>query len=74
MLQLFFKKRVLDEPAYILFIRQNALQILIPKFGLEGTVFLTDGTNKSLFTYSEEVRFSVYEVYIMLLYIILLHL
>ena len=34
--------QVRDETGYILFIRQNAIQILIPKYGLEGTLFLRD--------------------------------
>ncbi len=57
LLQIFFKNRTLDEPGYILSVRKNALQILIPKFGLEGTIFLPDGKTKSdvVFTYDEEV-------------------
>ncbi|KAI5089943.1 exosome complex exonuclease RRP44 [Silurus meridionalis] len=38
--QLFFKnKGILNEEGFILFVRKNAIIILIPKFGLEGTVF-----------------------------------
>ncbi|KAM9454993.1 exosome complex exonuclease RRP44 [Clarias gariepinus] len=38
--QLFFKnKGVLNEEGFILFVRKNAIIVLIPKFGLEGTVF-----------------------------------
>ncbi|KAG7279912.1 hypothetical protein CRUP_021545 [Coryphaenoides rupestris] len=38
--QLFFKSRgILNEEGYILFVRKNAIIVLIPKFGLEGTVF-----------------------------------
>ncbi|KAG5262197.1 hypothetical protein AALO_G00293290 [Alosa alosa] len=38
--QLFFKNRgILNEEGFILFVRKNAIIILIPKFGLEGTVF-----------------------------------
>lgn len=53
---LFFKKRVQDEEGYILFVRKNALQVLIPKYGLEGTVFLNDAHKKtsSFFVYNEE--------------------
>lgn len=47
---------------YVLFVRKNALQILIPKFGLEGTVFLNalkddqkKKTNGVVFTFNEEV-------------------
>ncbi|XP_028278895.1 exosome complex exonuclease RRP44 [Parambassis ranga] len=38
--QLFFKSRgVLNEEGFVLFVRKNAIIVLIPKFGLEGTVF-----------------------------------
>ncbi|XP_019380266.1 PREDICTED: exosome complex exonuclease RRP44 [Gavialis gangeticus] len=41
--QLFFKsKGVVNEEAYILFVRKNAIVVLIPKFGLEGTVFFEE--------------------------------
>ena len=43
----------MDEEGYILFVRKNALQILIPKYGLEGTVYLDD---EKAFVYDEEVR------------------
>lgn len=38
--QIFFKNQLLDEQGYVLFVKKNALQILIPKYGLEGNVFL----------------------------------
>lgn len=44
---------MIDEEGYILFVRKNALQILIPKYGLEGTVYLDD---VKAFIYDEEVR------------------
>lgn len=50
---LFFKHRVQDEDAYILSVRQNALQVLIPKYGLEGSIYLNnkaDGGEESLKT------------------------
>merc|ERR1712154_202146 len=37
---IYFKDKRREEAGYVLFIRQNALQILIPKYGLEGTLFL----------------------------------
>lgn len=38
--QLFFKTRgILNEEGFVLFVRKNAVIVLIPKFGLEGTVF-----------------------------------
>ncbi|XP_053402817.1 exosome complex exonuclease RRP44-like [Mercenaria mercenaria] len=53
---LFFKKRVIDEEGYILFVRKNAVQVLIPKYGLEATLYLnTDGRKKGpTFVFSEE--------------------
>ena len=62
-LQLFFKKRILDEQGYVLFVRKNALQILIPKYGLEGTIYLSDNKNKSMFTYNEEVSQSLLVIF-----------
>lgn len=57
---LFFKNRTDDENGYVLFVRKNALQILVPKFGLEGTIYVAgkEGqTHKSgvVFTYDDEV-------------------
>uniref|UniRef100_A0A8C1GWW8 Exosome complex exonuclease RRP44 n=1 Tax=Cyprinus carpio TaxID=7962 RepID=A0A8C1GWW8_CYPCA len=38
--QLFFKnKGIINEEGFILFVRKNAIIILIPKFGIKGTVF-----------------------------------
>ena len=37
---IYFRNCLRDETGYILFIRQNAVQLLIPKYGLEGTLFL----------------------------------
>jgi len=41
-----------------LYVRKNALQILIPKYGLEGTLFLSPRKGQlqaATFTYNEEV-------------------
>lgn len=62
---LFFSGRTQEEPGYVLFVRKNALQILIPKFGLEGTIYVAEKKLKAgekrpadavKFTYNEEVR------------------
>ncbi|XP_033956817.1 exosome complex exonuclease RRP44 [Pseudochaenichthys georgianus] len=43
--QLFFKSRgILNEEGFVLFVRKNAIIVLIPKFGLEGTVFFDSKT------------------------------
>jgi len=52
---LFFRHKVQDEDAYILFVRQNALQVLIPKYGLEGSIYLKEkDSESSLCTYNPE--------------------
>ncbi|KAJ8256088.1 hypothetical protein COCON_G00199520 [Conger conger] len=55
--QLFFKNRgILNEDGFILFVRKNAIIILIPKFGLEGTVFFENKDQKPSpkLTFNEE--------------------
>lgn len=37
---IFFRGKKSQEEGYVLFIRQNAVQILIPKYGLEGTLYV----------------------------------
>ncbi|WAR11579.1 RRP44-like protein, partial [Mya arenaria] len=53
---LFFKKRVVDEEGYILFVRKNAVQVLIPKYGLEATLYLNTESRKKgpVFVFNEE--------------------
>jgi exosome complex exonuclease DIS3/RRP44 len=50
--QLFFRNRMVDEEAYVLSVKKNALQVLIPKYGLEGTLYLKDFP----FIYNEQVN------------------
>lgn len=47
----------MDEEGYVLFVRKNALQVLIPKYGLEATLYLNTDTkrNQSAFVFNEEV-------------------
>lgn len=65
---LFFRGRTQEENGYVLFVRKNALQILIPKFGLEGTIYLSgrkgSKTHKSdvQFVFDEEVFFIFHEI------------
>ncbi|XP_076648306.1 exosome complex exonuclease RRP44-like protein Dis3 [Halictus rubicundus] len=52
---LFFREKIQDEEGYILFVRKNALQVLIPKYGLEGTLYLHDNKEAAVsFQYSVE--------------------
>ena len=56
--QLFFQgKAVTEEEAFVLFVRKNALQVLIPKYGLEGTVFM-DKQTESAVIFNQEVKCS----------------
>ncbi len=52
---IFFRGRRRDETGYVLFVRQNALQVMIPKYGLEGTLFLRDDPDQGVaFSFDEE--------------------
>ncbi len=46
--QIFFKNQDVLEDAFVLFVKKNALQVLVPKFGLESMIFFdhsqSDGT------------------------------
>lgn len=58
-LQIFFRDKIQDEQGYILYVRKNALLILIPKYGLEGTVYVAPRRGETLavtFVYNEEVQ------------------
>lgn len=50
---IFFRNKVQDEEGYILFVRKNALQVLIPKYGLEGILYLNNSSSVT-FTYNSE--------------------
>uniref|UniRef100_S4RFC7 Exosome complex exonuclease RRP44 S1 domain-containing protein n=1 Tax=Petromyzon marinus TaxID=7757 RepID=S4RFC7_PETMA len=53
--QLFFKsKGVVSEEGFVLFVRKNAVVVLIPKYGLEGTVFFDSKDLKLNVTFEEE--------------------
>eukprot|EP00095_Tigriopus_kingsejongensis_P004748 snap_masked-scaffold510_size151595-processed-gene-0.0 protein:Tk04748 transcript:snap_masked-scaffold510_size151595-processed-gene-0.0-mRNA-1 annotation:"exosome complex exonuclease rrp44" len=57
---LYFRSKKRDEVGYILFVRQNAVQVLIPKYGLEGTLFLrgSESEGRGLevdFQFNEEI-------------------
>nr|CAD7598117.1 unnamed protein product [Timema genevievae] len=54
---LFFRGRIQDEQGYVLYVRKNALQILIPKYGFEGTLYVSPRKGEKLqvkFIYNEE--------------------
>ncbi|PIK49709.1 hypothetical protein BSL78_13385, partial [Apostichopus japonicus] len=51
---IFFRNKVTVEDGYILFVRKNALQVFIPKYGFEGTLFLKEKGKEGLFIYNEQ--------------------
>ncbi|KXJ84318.1 hypothetical protein RP20_CCG012553 [Aedes albopictus] len=59
---LFFRDRSEDEEGYILFVKKNAIQVIIPKYGLEGTIYVAGKNNEKLkkdgptFVYNEETQ------------------
>jgi exosome complex exonuclease DIS3/RRP44 len=46
--QLFFRGRIVYEPAIIVAIRQNAFSVLLPKYGIQATIYLRDIPTESL--------------------------
>merc|ERR1712223_348562 len=49
---IFFRNKKTMEEGYILFIRQNAFQVLIPKYGLEGTLYIKTDSG---FVFDEDI-------------------
>jgi hypothetical protein len=47
-----------DVDGYVFGVRKNALQILLPRYGLETTLFLRDKDGKSIGEFNEEVKMS----------------
>jgi hypothetical protein len=45
-----------DEDGYVFGVRKNALQILLPRYGLETTLFLRDKEGRSVGEFNEEVN------------------
>ncbi|CAK9293952.1 unnamed protein product [Gordionus sp. m RMFG-2023] len=39
-IQLYFKDKVIDDEAYIIGVRKNAIRVLVPKYGIEGSIYL----------------------------------
>ena len=45
--EIFFRDKMLVEEGFVLFVNRNALQVLIPKYGVEGMVFFDDGAREN---------------------------
>jgi len=44
--QIFFKNKVVDEEAFVLRVRKNAVTVLVPRYGIEGPVYLEEKESK----------------------------
>ncbi|XP_058451921.1 exosome complex exonuclease RRP44 [Malaya genurostris] len=58
---LFFREKTEDEQGYILFVKKNAIQVIIPKYGLEGTIYVAGKNGEQLrsgpnFVYCEDTQ------------------
>lgn len=59
--QIFFKNRVCDEDGYVIKVCKNALSVLIPKYGLEGTLYVKDKkSDQSLLQFDENTMSLTY--------------
>ncbi|XP_043218243.1 exosome complex exonuclease RRP44-like isoform X1 [Amphibalanus amphitrite] len=55
---LFFRERVREEEGYVLQVKQNAVSVLVPKYGLESTILLPGSERQNAtvqFVYDEQV-------------------
>ncbi|UYV79579.1 DIS3 [Cordylochernes scorpioides] len=52
--QIYFKEKPHEEEGYVLFVKENALQVLVPKYGLESTLYLSQPGQPSPFCYNEK--------------------
>ncbi|XP_037070638.1 exosome complex exonuclease RRP44-like [Pollicipes pollicipes] len=55
---LFFKERVREEEGYVLLVKQNAVSVLVPKYGLESTILLPGSERENArvqFVYDDKV-------------------
>uniref|UniRef100_A0A5S6R1P7 RNB domain-containing protein n=1 Tax=Trichuris muris TaxID=70415 RepID=A0A5S6R1P7_TRIMR len=50
---LFFKARVEDAAGYVLFLRRNAIQVLIPKYGLEAPILIGQRDTQVAFDFDD---------------------
>ena len=51
---MFFSKSPCVENGYVLFVKENALQILVPKYGLEVTLGLKDKSGNKMFDFDKD--------------------
>lgn len=73
---MFFRNRIEDEEGYVLFVRKNALQVLVPKYGLEGVLYLKETTSSNKkqqveFVYNDDVGIDFYFILFYLQFYIL---
>ena len=50
----FFRGRTVEEDAYIIKVRDNGVVVLVPRYGIEGIVFVADKAGGGAFTFDEK--------------------
>lgn len=50
----YFRGRDVEEAAYIIKVRDNGVVVLVPRYGIEGIVFVADKANGGAFTFDEK--------------------
>jgi len=53
---IFFRNRTETEDAYIIKVRDNGVVVLVPRYGIEGIVFVSEGDAVSPFTFDEKAE------------------
>ena len=48
---IFFRERSAEEPAYIIKVRENGVVVLVPRYGIEGIVYVAERGARNPFTY-----------------------
>jgi exosome complex exonuclease DIS3/RRP44 len=51
---LYFRGRDVDEDAYIIKVRENGVVVLVPRYGIEGVVFVCGPHDRSPFEYDQK--------------------
>ena len=58
--ELYFRANPTSEKAYVLAVHHSKVTVLVPKFGIEGTIWLTDEHDRGLLAYDPEAHVLTY--------------
>eukprot|EP00967_Tisochrysis_lutea_P082414 scaffold114103_cov29-Tisochrysis_lutea.AAC.6 len=51
---LYFRDREVEEDAYIIKVRENGVVVLVPRYGIEGSIFVGSKHGRSVFEYDDK--------------------